>query len=147
MGTYGIGISRTAAAAIEQNHDENGIIWPISIAPYEVSVVVLNYDKNEQKEIADRIYDGLSKKEVEVILDDRIESAGKKFADSDLIGFPVQVVIGNRTVKSGNVEVKIRATAERIEYRVDDAVDRISELVVKMRSMLQPGGPDAENAG
>jgi len=147
MGTYGIGISRTAAAAIEQNHDENGIIWPISIAPYEVSVVVLSYDKNEQKEIADRIYDGLSKKEVEVILDDRIESAGKKFADSDLIGFPVQVVIGNRTVKSGNVEVKIRATAERIEYRVDDAVDRISELVVKMRSMLQPGGPDAENAG
>lgn len=146
MGTYGIGISRTAAASIEQNHDENGIIWPISIAPYEVSIVVLNYDKEEQKEIADKIYTGLGDKGVEVILDDRVESAGKKFADSDLIGFPVQVVIGNRTVKSGNVEVKIRATGERVEYPLDSAVEMIAGLVEKMRAALQSGGPDGENA-
>lgn len=138
MGSYGIGVSRTAAAAIEQNHDDNGIIWPVSIAPYEVSIVVLNYDRDEQKEIADGIYNQLNERGIEVILDDRIESAGKKFADSDLIGFPLQVVIGSRTIKSGNVEVKVRSTSERKEYPLDKAVDGIVALVESMRKELQP---------
>jgi len=138
MGSYGIGVSRTAAAAIEQNHDDNGIIWPISISPYEVSIVVLNYDRDEQKEIADSIYNHLSERGVEAILDDRIESAGKKFADSDLIGFPLQVVIGSRTIKSGNVEVKVRSTSERQEYPLGEAVEGIVTLVESMRKELQP---------
>lgn len=140
MGCYGIGVSRLIAAAIEQNYDDKGIMWPISIAPYEVSIVVLNYDKEEQREIADSIYDGLHDKGVEVILDDRIESAGKKFADADLIGYPIQVVIGSRTKKTGNVEVKIRATEERLEYPIDKAVEEVIELVKRMHGELQPGG-------
>ncbi|MCL6472119.1 MAG: proline--tRNA ligase [Firmicutes bacterium] len=138
MGTYGIGVSRTAAAAIEQHNDENGIIWPISIAPYEVSIIVLNYDKDEQREIGDKIYRGLEEKGVEVIIDDRVESAGKKFADSDLIGFPLQVIIGGRTIKSGNVEVKKRETNERVEFPLEQAVDEIAELVKEMHKSLQP---------
>lgn len=140
MGCYGIGVSRLVAAAIEQNYDDKGIIWPISIAPYEVSIVVLNYDKEEQREIADSIYGGLHDKGIEVILDDRIESAGKKFADADLIGYPIQVVIGSRTKKTGNVEVKIRSTEERLEYPIDKAIENIMELVKQMHGELRPGG-------
>ncbi len=138
MGSYGIGVSRTAASSIEQNHDENGIIWPISVAPYEVSIIVLNYDRKEQKEMGDSVYEGLEKKGVEVILDDRIESAGKKFADSDLIGFPLQVIVGARTIKSGNIEVKVRATGDRREFPLDQAVDRIADLVIQMHESLKP---------
>jgi len=138
MGSYGIGVSRTAAAAIEQNHDDNGIIWPVSIAPYEVSVIVLNYDREEQRDLAENIYNQLNERGVEAILDDRIESAGKKFADSDLVGFPLQVVIGSRTIKSGNLEVKIRSTSERKEYPLDEAVDEVVALVKNMRKELQP---------
>ncbi len=137
MGTYGIGVSRTAASAIEQHHDDNGIIWPISIAPYEVSVLVLNYDREEQKEIGDRIYGGLEERDIEALLDDRIESAGKKFADSDLVGFPLQVIVGARTIKSGNIEVKVRATGERMEFPLEQAVDKIAGTVIRMRESLK----------
>ncbi|MEW5706838.1 MAG: proline--tRNA ligase [Actinomycetota bacterium] len=136
MGCYGIGVSRAVAAAIEQNHDDKGIIWPITIAPYEVSIIVLNYDREEQKKIADSIFDALGSKGVEVAIDDRIESAGKKFADADLIGFPIQVIIGSRTASSGNVEVKIRATGERLEYPLGKAAENIYELVQKLRSEI-----------
>jgi len=147
MGCYGIGVSRMVAAAIEQNYDETGIIWPISIAPYEVEVIVLNYDKEEQREIADKIYNGLNANQVETVLDDRIESAGKKFADADLIGIPLQIIVGARTLKSGNVEVKIRPTGERIEFPLDQAVDKILELVKRMRAEVAAGGTDVEKAG
>ena len=136
MGSYGIGVSRLIAAAIEQNHDDSGIIWPLSIAPYIVSVVVLNYDRVEQREIADKIYTGLMDKGIETILDDRIESAGKKFADSDLIGFPIQVVIGARTLKSGNIEVKVRASNERLEYPMEQAVEKIAGLIEQMKKEI-----------
>ncbi|HEY3374070.1 MAG TPA: proline--tRNA ligase [Candidatus Aquicultor sp.] len=139
MGSYGIGVSRTVAAAIEQNHDESGIIWPISIAPYEVEVVVLNYDKTDQQELADRIYEQLGESGVEVVIDDRVESAGKKFADADLIGIPVQVVIGARTLKSGNAEVKIRATGERLEYPIENVVENVAALVEQMHKEIEVG--------
>ncbi|MBE0447769.1 MAG: proline--tRNA ligase [Actinobacteria bacterium] len=147
MGCYGIGVSRLVAAAIEQNYDEGGIIWPVSIAPYEVEVVVLNYDRDEQREIADRVYTELGKMGIEAVLDDRIESAGKKFADADLIGIPVQVVIGTRTLKSGNIEVKIRSSNERKEFPLDRAVDMIVELVKRMRADVGVGGNSVEQAG
>lgn len=137
MGTYGIGVSRTAASAIEQHHDNSGIIWPISIAPYEVSVIVLNYDREEQREIGNRIYKGLEGRDIEVLLDDRIESAGKKFADSDLIGFPLQIIVGARTIKSGNIEVKVRATGERMEFPLEQAVVKIADTVMRMRESFK----------
>jgi prolyl-tRNA synthetase len=140
MGCYGIGVSRTVAAAIEQNNDESGIIWPVTIAPFEVSIIVLNYDKPEQKELANRIYNDLSDAGVEVIIDDRNESAGKKFADSDLIGFPVQVVIGARTIKNGIVEVKVRATGERMEYAIDSVVAEITNIVNKLHEDIRARG-------
>ncbi|HZD59375.1 MAG TPA: proline--tRNA ligase [Anaerolineae bacterium] len=146
MGSYGIGVSRLVAAAIEQNHDESGIVWPISIAPYEVEIVALNYDRAEQRELADRIYTELGERGIEAVLDDRVESAGKKFADADLIGIPVQVVIGARTIKSGNVEIKIRANNERKEFSLDQAVDGITELVKRMRADVE-AGDDVEKAG
>lgn len=147
MGSYGIGVSRTAAAAIEQNHDENGIIWPITIAPYEVEIVVLNYDRPDQQELADRIYGELSGRGVEAAMDDRIESAGKKFADADLIGIPIHVVIGARTLKSGNIEVKIRATGERREYPIDEAVENVALLVNEMKKQTTAGGINVGKTG
>jgi len=133
MGCYGIGVSRLMAAAIEQHNDEQGILWPIAIAPSEVEVVVLNYDRDEQRELADAIYRGLIERGVEPVLDDRIESAGKKFADADLIGIPLQVVIGARTIKSGNVELKVRATGERREAPLDKAIEAIADVVQELR--------------
>ncbi|HCG98834.1 MAG: proline--tRNA ligase [Candidatus Aquicultor primus] len=129
MGCYGIGVSRLMAAAIEQHNDEGGIIWPMAIAPYHVEIVVLNYDRDEQQELADDLYNGLTGRNIEVLLDDRMESAGKKFADADLIGIPVQVVIGARTLKSGNIEVKVRATGERRDVPLEKAVELIADVV------------------
>lgn len=147
MGCYGIGVSRLIAAAIEQNYDENGIIWPISIAPFSVEMVVLNYDKEDQRAAADNIYHELEGRGIDVLLDDRVESAGKKFADADLIGIPVQVIIGARTLKSGNVEVKLRASGERKEFPLEQAVDMIVDLVEQMKAGIDAGGMDGEEAG
>ncbi|MDI6816154.1 MAG: proline--tRNA ligase [Actinomycetota bacterium] len=132
MGCYGIGVSRLMAAAIEQHNDEGGIIWPMAIAPYHVEIVVLNYDRDEQRELADDLYNGLDERDIEVLLDDRVESAGKKFADADLIGIPVQVVIGARTLKSGNIEVKIRETGERRDVQLEQAVELIADVVIEL---------------
>ncbi|MDP2210577.1 MAG: His/Gly/Thr/Pro-type tRNA ligase C-terminal domain-containing protein, partial [Candidatus Aquicultor sp.] len=132
MGCYGIGVSRLMAAAIEQHNDDGGIIWPMAIAPYHVEIVVLNYDRDEQRELADDLYDGLTERNIEALLDDRTESAGKKFADADLIGIPVQVVIGARTLKSGNIEVKVRATGERRDVPLEKAVELIADVVIEL---------------
>jgi prolyl-tRNA synthetase len=140
MGCYGIGVSRTVAASIEQNNDDSGIIWPISIAPFEVSIVVLNYDKADQQNLAEKLYKEIGEAGIEVIIDDRIESAGKKFADSDLIGFPVQVVVGARTIKNGTLEVKIRATGEKFDFELETAVGEIIKVVDGLRSDIRARG-------
>jgi prolyl-tRNA synthetase len=140
MGCYGIGVSRTVAASIEQNNDDSGIIWPISIAPFEVSIVVLNYDKQDQQDLAEKLYKEIGDAGIEVVIDDRIESAGKKFADSDLIGFPVQVVVGARTIKNGTLEVKIRATGERFDFELETAVGEIIKVVDGLRSDIRARG-------
>lgn len=140
MGCYGIGVSRTVAASIEQNNDDSGIIWPISIAPFEVSIVVLNYDKQDQQDLAEKLYKEIGDAGIEVIIDDRNESAGKKFADSDLIGFPVQVVVGARTIKNGTLEVKVRATGERLDFELDNAVEEVVKVVDGLRSEIRTKG-------
>jgi len=109
MGSYGIGITRTAQAAIEKYHDEGGIIWPKSIAPYQVIIIPLNMLNDRQKEAADRIYQELTEAGYEVLYDDRSERAGVKFNDADLIGIPLRVVIGEKSLASGRVELKLRS--------------------------------------
>jgi prolyl-tRNA synthetase len=123
MGCYGIGITRIAAAAAEQFHDDAGLTLPKALAPYEVVVVPTNMDQSAVVEAAERIYVELAGRGVEVVLDDREVTAGVKFADADLVGFPVQVVVGKRGIESGEIDLKVRATGERSKVRLDSATD------------------------
>ena len=128
MGCYGIGVSRTMAATIEQNYDENGIIWPMSIAPYHVDVIPANVKDNEQMKTADIIYQKLLEEGVEVVIDDRDERAGFKFKDADLIGFPIKIIAG-KGVTNGKVEMVCRKTGEKEELNIDEVVDRVKKLI------------------
>ena len=112
MGCYGIGIGRTAAAAIEQNHDGDGIIWPMPLAPYQVIVTPVNINEASLAKAAEDIYISLKERGVEVIFDDRDERAGVKFKDADLIGIPLRVTIGPKRFAEGNVEVRLRHSGE-----------------------------------
>ena len=125
MGCYGIGITRTASAAIEKHHDENGIIWPLSIAPYHCVVVPVNIQDEEQKQVAEKIYTELLNKGVEVVLDDRADRAGVKFKDADLIGFPFRITVG-KTIKDGLVEFKTRQTGEMVTITPKEAINKIA---------------------
>jgi len=133
MGCYGVGISRSLAAVIEQHNDENGIVWPVSVAPLEVAVIPLGLEP-EVFGPAEDIWTALADAGVEVVLDDRDERAGVKFADADLIGFPYQVVIGKRGIANGVVEFKDRATGERSEIPLTEAVSRITTLLAEERA-------------
>lgn len=126
MGCYGIGISRTAAAAVERYHDENGIIWPVSIAPYHVIVVPVNIADELQMKTAQEIYAKLLEKGVEVVLDDRDERPGVKFKDADLIGFPYRITVG-KTIQEGLVEFKTRMTGEMETIKPEQAVEKLLE--------------------
>ena len=112
MGCYGIGVGRTMAAAIEQNNDKDGIIWPRSIAPFEVVVVPVNAKVPEQLELAAKIYGELKAAGVDVLLDDRKERAGVKFKDCDLIGYPLRITVGPKAVEEGAIELRVRKTGE-----------------------------------
>ena len=112
MGCYGIGVGRTAAAAIEQNHDEKGIIWPANLAPFQVIIIPINYSKDDLKEACDTIYGRLQEMGVEVLLDDRADRLGGKLKDADLMGVPLQVIVGPKNLSAGQVEIKIRKTSE-----------------------------------
>lgn len=129
MGCYGIGITRTMAAVIEQSHDEDGIIWPASIAPYHVDIVVIDPDDALQSETAERLYRDLWEAGIEAILDDRSERPGVKFKDADLIGFPLRVVVGPKGLAQGSVEVKARATKQTEMVEIDAAVERLRALL------------------
>lgn len=107
MGCYGIGVTRTMASIIEQHHDENGIIWPLSVAPYHVSVIPVNIKDEEQVEVAKNIYEDLVNMGIEVLLDDRNERAGVKFKDSELMGIPMRVTVGKK-IGDGEIEFKLR---------------------------------------
>lgn len=129
MGCYGIGLGRTAAAAIEQNHDEDGIIWPIEIAPYKVAILCLDTSNSEVVERAVKLHDQLEEKGIDVILDDRDERPGVKFKDCDLIGFPVRVIISVKGLKKGLVEVKKRIEADSEKIPADKAFSYIQDCV------------------
>ena len=129
MGCYGIGVGRTMAAAIEQNNDADGIIWPRAIAPFEVVVVPVNAKDDAQLSFAKKIYAELISAGVDVLLDDRRERAGVKFKDCDLIGYPLRVTISPKTLDSGNVEVKVRRSGELMNFGHDECVEKILELL------------------
>ncbi len=129
MGTYGIGVTRTMAAAIEQNHDDAGIVWPLPLAPFQVVIVPVKWAEERLRTTAQRLYDELLALGVEVVLDDRDERPGVKFKDADLIGYPLRVTVGPRALERGAVELKQRRDADATEIPVDEAVARIAALV------------------
>ena len=128
MGCYGVGVTRTLAAVVEQHNDEGGIIWPVSVAPAGVVVIPLGKGGDEVSEAAARIAAGFAEAGIEVALDDRKERPGVKFADADLIGWPVQVIVGKRGLDAGNLEVKVRSTGERSDVPVDAIYDYVKAL-------------------
>lgn len=130
MGCYGIGVSRVLAAVIEQSHDANGIIWPVSIAPYQVHVIAVNTKDETQLQVAEGLYEELRKAGYEVLLDDREERAGVKFKDADLIGIPVRVIVGSKA-KNGVVELKLRRTGETAEIGKTDLLEYLPNWLQK----------------
>jgi len=129
MGCYGIGVDRIVAAAAEQFNDEAGLMWPKALAPYDAIVVPTNMDQPSVVEAGERLYADLQDRGVDVVLDDREVTAGVKFADADLIGYPVQVVVGKRGIESGSLDLKARATGQREQAPLDDAVTAAQHLL------------------
>lgn len=137
MGCYGIGVTRTVAASIEQNHDDDGIIWPVAIAPYEVVIVPANNKSEEVMAVARKLYEDMEDGRDEVVLDDRNERAGIKFKDADLIGYPVRVTIGKKWQQSGCVEIKIRRSGEVVEVPLEEAKDKVLEILKTLHANNQ----------
>ena len=134
MGCYGIGVSRTLAAIVEQHNDENGIVWPVSVAPYEVAVIPLACGDDVLQPLAEKVAAELVEQGIEVVLDDRDERPGVKFADNDLMGFPFQVVIGKKSAAAGNVELKCRATGERTVVPAAEVAAQLAEAIKAQRA-------------
>ena len=128
MGCYGIGLGRIMASIVEQKSDEKGIIWPLNIAPFKVGIVLIDKKDDKQVELANKLYDELNKKDIDVILDDRDERAGVKFNDMDLIGVPYRITIGKK-INEGLVELKDRNTQETQDIKIEDIVNKINELM------------------
>lgn len=128
MGCYGIGISRLLSAIIEQHNDENGIIWPVALAPYQVHVVPIKYNNDVQGKLSDEIVQLLQDEGYDVLLDDRKERPGVKFADSDLMGMPIRITVGKKAADN-IVELKIRSTGETIEVSKDELVNSVKILL------------------
>ncbi|OEL08658.1 proline--tRNA ligase [Staphylococcus equorum] len=130
MGCYGIGISRTLSAIVEQNNDENGIIWPKSVTPFELHLITINPKKDDQRELADQLYTQL-KENYDVLYDDRKERAGVKFNDADLIGLPLRIVVGKNAAE-GIVEVKRRDTGDSEDVHIDNLINYVNELYTNL---------------
>ena len=129
MGCYGIGVSRTQAAAIEQYHDENGIIWPRSIAPFEAVIVPINAKDEALMSTSQTIYTALQNAGVDVLLDDRKDRAGVKFKDADLIGYPLRITVSKNTLENNEVEIQIRKSGEALPCAIDSVADKVTELL------------------
>jgi len=131
MGCYGIGIGRTAAASIEQNHDANGIVWPMPLAPFQVIVTMLNPNDEEVFAAGEKLYRDLLAEGIEVLLDDRDERPGSKFKDADLLGIPLRVNVGARSLKEQSFELQERRSGERVMLSVEGAAAKIAAQVRK----------------
>jgi len=129
MGCYGIGVGRIMATVVEQSHDEKGIIWPFSIAPYHVALVGWDLEREENRQAAEQLYADLNKAGVEVLYDDRAETAGVKFNDADLIGLPIRAVVSKRSLKNGGIELKLRSQKESRIVPLEDAIQVIQSEI------------------
>jgi prolyl-tRNA synthetase len=132
MGSYGIGVSRCVAAVVEQCHDEKGICWPRSVAPYQVAILALNVNDANTTRVAEEIYNELNAAGIEAILDDRVDRPGVKFNDADLVGFPLRVTVGEKSLAKGGVELKARAEAESSLVPAREAVSAIRAKLVSL---------------
>ena len=132
MGCYGIGVGRTVAASIEQNHDDNGIIWPMPIAPFQAIILSLNMKNTDVVNTSENIYQTLRGSGIEVLLDERDERPGIKFKDADLIGMPIHIIIGEKNLKEGKAEIKIRKSNKRIIVPVSDMEKQVRELIKEL---------------
>jgi prolyl-tRNA synthetase len=128
MGCYGIGVTRTLAAIVEQHHDDNGIIWPMAIAPYHVIITLMKPEDEVQAQVAEKIYSELAAAGVEVMLDDRKERPGVKFKDADLLGIPIRITVG-RGAADGLIEYKMRRDADKEELGIDEGIARAIKTV------------------
>jgi len=133
MGSYGVGVTRVVPAIIEASHDDNGIIWPVSVAPFEALVINLKVGDAESDAAADDFYIGLKNAGIDVAIDDRDQPAGAKFAAADLIGIPFQLIVGPRGLKNGEVEIKHRKSGARETIPLASAIDRLTSLIVPER--------------
>jgi prolyl-tRNA synthetase len=131
MGCYGIGIGRTVAACIEQNYDANGIVWPMPLAPYHVILTPVNVNEESVMKVAEDLYNSMLAESIEVIFDDRDERAGVKFKDADLIGIPLRIVVGQKNLIQGKVELKIRKTGENKLYSLQEIVQEVKQIIAK----------------
>ncbi|HID96453.1 MAG TPA: proline--tRNA ligase [Candidatus Latescibacteria bacterium] len=136
MGSYGIGLERIMVSAIEQHADKDGIVWPITIAPYQVHILPLNFEHEEVRRLSERYYDVLIGRRFEVLMDDRNLRAGTKFKDADLIGIPVRVTIGERTLKEGKIEIRLRKTGKVYKVDKNDAADKIAAVVERLSAEM-----------
>ncbi len=134
MGSYGVGITRTAQAAVEKFHDDFGIIWPVPIAPFLVEVVPVNIQDEKQREVASEIYHKMQENNFEVLLDDRDERAGVKFNDADLIGIPLRITIGERSLKEDKVEVQVRGSKAQVLIRKGEVLDSFLKILKELES-------------
>ena len=128
MGCYGIGVTRTLAAIVEQHHDDDGILWPLSVAPYQVIIIIVKTADEIQMREGERLYSELKKAGVEVLLDDRDERPGVKFKDADLIGIPVQITVGRGSAE-GKAEYKLRGVSVKEEVTFDEAIKRTVDMI------------------
>ena len=133
MGSYGIGVERNLAAAVEMNHDDLGIVWPVAIAPYEVVITVVTTNDADAMTVANRLYDDLVSTGVEVLIDDRAERPGVKFIDAELIGVPFRITVGPRGLSDGLLELSVRRTSEKSEIGIENAAEEIAALVASSR--------------
>ena len=133
MGSYGIGIGRAMAAAAETHHDDDGLIWPVSIAPYEAVVTIADVKDEASVATGTQLYADLRSRGIEVLLDDRDARAGVKFADAELIGIPYRVTIGPKALTDGDVELTPRATAETTRVPLDAIVDQLAPAITNAR--------------
>jgi len=144
MGSYGIGVGRLLACIAEEFNDDQGLIWPISVAPYQVHIVTLAKGEGPAWEAAEKLYEELSAKGVETLLDDRSENAGVKFNDADLIGVPVRLTVGERSLKKGMIEWKLRREEARHEVPVEEVVDRVRAEIARLQEEIDAGVKEVE---
>ncbi|HZG81341.1 MAG TPA: proline--tRNA ligase, partial [Brevibacillus sp.] len=132
MGCYGIGVSRTIAAVIEQNNDDDGIIWPVAVAPFHVHVIPVNVKVEEQRQVSEKITEQLQRAGIEVLFDDRPERAGVKFKDADLIGLPLRITVSDKAAQEGIVEVRVRKNGDTHVVKLDELIPTVKALLASI---------------